>query len=60
MFRFEAEMASPVARWMEQANLLTKAEFATPFGICDFVGVTLGRSGLPNVCALGKLAHLLR
>jgi hypothetical protein len=40
MFKREAEMAPSVARWMTRENLLTKAEFATPFGICDLVGVT--------------------
>lgn len=41
MFKLEAEMAPPLVRWMRREKLLTKPEFATPFGICDLVGVTL-------------------
>lgn len=41
MFRLEAEMAPPLVRWMRREDLLTKPEFATPFGICDLVGVRL-------------------
>jgi len=42
-FKREAEMAAPVDRWMRRERLFTKSEFATPFGICDLVGVSLRR-----------------
>jgi hypothetical protein len=39
VFKREAEMLPPVARWMQQERLLTKAELLTPSGPCDLVGV---------------------
>jgi len=39
VFRREKEMTGPARRWLESRRLLTKPEFATPWGICDLVGV---------------------
>jgi hypothetical protein len=40
-FKREAEMADPVLRWMRRAGLVIKPEFSLPWGVCDFVGLTL-------------------
>lgn len=37
-FTSEEEMRQPVARWMSSLGLTVKAEFVTPWGICDLVG----------------------
>jgi len=39
-FRFERDMAGPVQDWLENQGLMIKPEFVTPWGICDFVGVS--------------------
>jgi hypothetical protein len=43
MFERESEMAEPVRRWMSGAGLAVRAEFVTPWGICDLVGLQLRR-----------------
>jgi len=40
-FRFEAEMAVPVLRWLQRRGLAVKLEFSLPWGVCDLVGVKL-------------------
>jgi hypothetical protein len=34
-------MSSPVRAWLESQGLLVKAEFAAPWGVCDFVALSL-------------------
>jgi hypothetical protein len=39
MLNRESDMVAPAAKWMRSAGLLAKAEFITPWGICDLVGL---------------------
>lgn len=39
MFSREADMSASVLRWMRRSDLIVKAEFVSPWGICDFVGI---------------------
>jgi len=43
LFRFEHEMANSARNWLTHQGLMVKEEFYTPWGICDFVGVSLNR-----------------
>ena len=40
MFESEAQMTQPVVRWLRSSGLFVKAEFASPWGICDLVGLS--------------------
>ncbi len=40
MFESETKMTKPVIRWMQALGLQVKAEFITPWGICDLVGLS--------------------
>jgi hypothetical protein len=40
MFDSEAKMSKPVIRWMQALGLQVKAEFITPWGVCDLVGLS--------------------
>jgi hypothetical protein len=40
LFKRESEMASPVRNWLYRQDLQIKQEFAVPWGVCDFVGVS--------------------
>ena len=40
-FRYEYEMAGVTAEWLRSQDLSVRKEFATPAGICDFVGAAL-------------------
>jgi len=51
MFHRESEMSPVVNSWLKAAGLLAKSEFVTPWGICDFVGMTFNRR---------RVAHRLR
>jgi len=42
-FALEAELAAPVQRWMQRQGLRVKAEYRTPWGICDLVGIALDK-----------------
>lgn len=44
MFEHEADMTATVVKWMRAMGLLPKAEFITPWGICDLVGVKFNRA----------------
>jgi hypothetical protein len=44
MFAKEAEMTHPVASWMRARGLDVKAEFLTPWGICDLAGLSFDPS----------------
>jgi hypothetical protein len=57
-------MTEPVRRWMIRAGLVVRAEFVTPWGMCDLVGAELKpeqmlrRVALRQVRAIGSLRRL--
>lgn len=42
-FSYEQEMLEPAAHWLRNQGLMVKAEFPTPWGICDLVGCSLNK-----------------
>ena len=54
MFKSEADMAEPVKLWMESLSLLVKAEFISPWGICDFVGLNFRNHNVARRLELGQ------
>jgi hypothetical protein len=44
MFTTEADMSSPIVRWMRRNDLIVKTEFISPWGICDFVGIQFNQA----------------
>jgi hypothetical protein len=64
-FRLEAEMASPVMRWLRRNGLMVKPEFSLPWGVCDLVGVKLNplkvkrRLSYGQTRSVGPLLRLL-
>jgi hypothetical protein len=54
MFKAEADMAKPVKRWMESLGLLVRSEFISPWGICDFVGLSFSKIKVARRLALGQ------
>jgi len=40
-FTLEREMAEYVYSWLNRACPIVKREFATPWGVCDFVGISI-------------------
>jgi hypothetical protein len=62
-FRFEAEMAVPVARWLHLRGLIVKSEFLLPWGVCDLVAVKLDPERTKRRLAYGQtrpIGSLLR
>lgn len=63
-FRFETEMAAPVARWLHLRGLTVKSEFLLPWGVCDLVAVkfnsekTKRRLSYGQTRAIGSLFRL--
>jgi len=53
-FRLERDMTAVVESWMGSRELAVKAEFATPWGICDLVGVRLNKHMVRKRMALGQ------
>jgi hypothetical protein len=53
-FHFEAEMQAPVRQWLKAQGLITRAEFATPWGICDLVGVSFNSSSVEKRLGHGQ------
>src|SRR5271154_5195924 len=51
-FRLEIEMAPAVREWLVNARLCVKEEFSLPWGICDFVGVSLNLRNVRKRLAL--------
>lgn len=39
MFALESEMANAAIDWLKASGMAVKSEFATPWGVCDLVGV---------------------
>jgi hypothetical protein len=64
-FRFEAEMAQPVIRWLRRNGLTVKAEFSLPWGVCDLVGIKLDpvkarlRLSYGQTRSIGSITRLL-
>lgn len=54
MFKSEADMADPVKCWMDSLSLLVKAEFISPWGICDFVGLSFRDRSVARRLELGQ------
>jgi hypothetical protein len=53
-FASEHEMALPVLNWLRRECLLTKSEFALPWGICDVVGLSFNASQLVKRLSFGQ------
>ena len=54
MFDSEAQMKKPVIRWMNSLGLGVRAEFVTPWGICDLVGLSFRSPSVRHRCRLGQ------
>ncbi len=54
MFKREFEMAPMAAAWMRSHGLSVKAEFVTPWGICDLVGVSFDEAHVQHRLRLGQ------
>ena len=52
MFKLESEMGPLVCEWMQKSGLTVKSEFSLPWGICDFVGVSLNLAHVRKRIAL--------
>lgn len=63
MFKRESEMTGSAEQWMRAQGLSVKAEFNTPWGACDLVGVRLNqervarRIGLRQTRAIGSITR---
>ena len=53
-FRFERDMTSVARNWLAQQGLTTKAEFYTPWGVCDLVGISLEQDRVRQRLNLGQ------
>lgn len=51
MFGSESDMTDIVVRWMQAQDLTVRAEFISPWGVCDLVGLSFNER---------KVAHRLR
>lgn len=58
MFRLEHEMLESANRWLTGQGLLSKAEFYTPWGVCDVVGVSLSAVRIRKRLKLGQRAPI--
>lgn len=64
-FRYEREMLRPARQWLRSRGLLTRSEFATPWGVCDLVGCSFRsdsvakRRELGQTKAIGSYIHVL-
>lgn len=52
MFNYEAEMIEPAAKWLRSLGVMVRAEFVTPWGICDLVGASFDRNRVKQRLAL--------
>jgi len=63
-FAQEREMATPVRSWLQAQKLLVKAEYSSPWGLCDFVGLSFDprrvrqRLRLRQRTAIGSILRL--
>ncbi|MFH1110875.1 MAG: hypothetical protein V1790_17005 [Planctomycetota bacterium] len=51
-------MTNSVARWMRAGGLTVRAEFVTPWGICDLVGLSFDRKRVANRLKLKQTAAI--
>jgi len=54
VFRYEANMVRPARKWLEEQGLAVKAEFVTPWGICDLVGASMAPGRVAKRLQLGQ------
>lgn len=56
IFELEQEMVAPAVHWLEARdwNMRVRHEFATPWGICDLVGVSLNEHKVQKRLANGQ------
>lgn len=62
-FSYEHEMLEPATQWLRNQGLMVKAEFPTPWGICDLVGCSLNKTKVKKRLALRQtkpIGSLLR
>lgn len=55
LFKLERQMAPLVCEWMQKAGLAIKSEFSLPWGVCDFVGVSLNLAHVRRRIALKQI-----
>lgn len=53
-FRTEREMSDSAQEWLAALGLMVKQEFYTPWGICDFVGVSFDGARVKERLNLGQ------
>src|SRR5271165_2659625 len=53
-FGLESEMSASVRRWFGHEQLLFKEEFALPWGICDFVGLSFDQAQVQKRLQYGQ------
>lgn len=53
-FPLERDMSSLAHHWLRRQGLRVKAEFSTPWGICDFVGVSFSPERVRQRLRLGQ------
>lgn len=53
-FRYEREMVAPARKWLFEQGMMVKEEFATPWGICDLVAVSLNDKRVRERLFLGQ------
>src|ERR1700674_2146696 len=54
IFARESEMEAPVRHWLRREGLQIKGEFALPWGICDFVGLSFNSSRVSRRLKFGQ------
>lgn len=65
MFTVEADLTGSAARWMRNRGMNVRAEFVTPWGICDLVGLSFNRKQvaerlrLRQTRAVGSITRVL-
>ncbi len=55
-FTREMEMFEPVQAWLQDQGLRTKAEFYTPWGVCDLVGVAFRKNSVKKRLRLRQMS----
>jgi len=54
MFAIEADLTASATRWMRDGGLDVRAEFITPWGMCDLVGASFNRKHIVERLRLGQ------
>lgn len=55
-FTREMEMLEPAQTWLQDQGLMTKAEFYTPWGVCDLVGVEFRKNSVKKRLRLRQMS----